>query len=524
MFNRLLSNKFLFWLIFVITFLIGLHITIMKIYGYDFSRMSGDMGDSRFINTVLEHGYQWLCGNADGFWNGNFMYPEKSTITFSDNLIGNLPFYSIFRVIGLNEHSAFQGWLISVVFLNFACGFYAFRYFTQSKWQALLAAFLFTFSMALISQYFHIQMAVRFMVPLFFVFSHKYFDTGKNKFLFLAALSFVFQFYLSMYLGFFLLFCGAIYIAALFVLKIKKLKFDKNFFIGWSLAFLATGVLLLPLVWPYAERAKTTPFTPYDQVVPTIPTIWSYFRPFWDARIWPTFEFDTAGNPYSWLHLLFPGGLLMYCVILLPVTLYRKREKELLWFAVVGFIICFCFLRIGNFSAFEYISKLPGMGSLRMVTRVINILIFFFVIIFIYTTRSLFSSTWQVKNVFYFCLFMFLAVYDNKSSLKDFKKFTKYESLARVRGIENEVRQKSAGGKYKAFAILSTTKDDGYYNAWQIDAMLASYRLKMKTVNAYTSFSPSEFGSFWWQHNQASLNDWLRFKGADSSQVLVIYR
>ena len=82
----------------------------------------------------------------------------------------------------------------------------------------------------------------------------------------------------------------------------------------------------------------------------------------------------------------------------------------------------------------------------------------------------------------------------------------------------------SSKTKYEAFVVLSDKKDDVWYNEIQIDAMFASYRTKLKTVNAYTSFSPPEFGNFWWQHNRKGLREWLNFKGIDSTKVLVIYK
>jgi hypothetical protein len=498
--------------------------SLLKIFGSDFSRMAGDMGDIKFINVILEHGYQWLCGNVDGFWNGNFMFPAKESITFSDNLLGNLPIYSFFRLFGLDEQSAFQGWVISFVFLNFLCGFYAFRYFTSSRWHALLGAFLFTFSLAVIGQYLHIQMAVRFMVPLFFVFAHKYFDSGRGKYLFIAALCFVMQFYICMYLGFFLLFCGGVYIFILLIYKFKTIRFNRKFFLTWGLAAISSALVLLPLILPYAERARSISFTPYEQVIPTIPTAWSYFRPFLGTTIWPYFESDTAGNPFFWLHFLFPGGLVMYSLLLLPVTLYIRKDRQLLFFAIVTFVILLCFLRIGNFSLVEYIREIPGMGSVRLVTRIINILIFFFVIVFIFTTRTFFSSARHSIQFYYFCLFMILAYYDNHNSFLDFKNYPKSETTQRITSIETEVREKMKGGTYESFAVLSDSTDEFYYNKWQIDAMMASYRLKLKTVNAYSSFCPPEFAEFWWRHNEPALYQWLKQNGKDTSKVIIIRR
>src|SRR5215471_6433006 len=52
-----------------------------------FSRMQGvqiDHEDPRFINYLLEHGYQWLTGNRlhRELWNPPFFYPATNALAF----------------------------------------------------------------------------------------------------------------------------------------------------------------------------------------------------------------------------------------------------------------------------------------------------------------------------------------------------------------------------------------------------------------------------------------------------------
>src|ERR1043166_798221 len=75
----------------------GLHLFFFRLTGYDLGRMIGDEGDSRFIMALTEYDYQWLLGHYTDYWEGFFMYPDHEVISYSDNLLGILPFYATFR-------------------------------------------------------------------------------------------------------------------------------------------------------------------------------------------------------------------------------------------------------------------------------------------------------------------------------------------------------------------------------------------------------------------------------------------
>lgn len=102
----------------LIAFVFGIWYFCIRILGYQFEYMPGDLGDSRFINYLLEHGYQWLKGDVDSFWDAGFMYPFKNTIALSDNMLGTLPIYSIWRVLGFSQETTYQLWWISICSLN----------------------------------------------------------------------------------------------------------------------------------------------------------------------------------------------------------------------------------------------------------------------------------------------------------------------------------------------------------------------------------------------------------------------
>jgi len=87
--------------------ILGLYFIVLNVTGINFEYFPGDLGDGRFNIYILEHAHQYFSGNLDSFWNAPFMYPEKEIITFSDNLLGTAPIYSIFRVFGADIFTAF---------------------------------------------------------------------------------------------------------------------------------------------------------------------------------------------------------------------------------------------------------------------------------------------------------------------------------------------------------------------------------------------------------------------------------
>src|SRR6185295_11716620 len=84
----------------LIFLLAGLYFVPIKIFGPGFSKIPGDLGDARFNNYILEHGHKYLTGKVDRYWDAPFMYPYKNVIALSDNLLGTVPVYSAFRMMG----------------------------------------------------------------------------------------------------------------------------------------------------------------------------------------------------------------------------------------------------------------------------------------------------------------------------------------------------------------------------------------------------------------------------------------
>jgi hypothetical protein len=514
-----------FALIFLLTLFLGLKLSILQSFGTNFETYPGDYVDVRFINCIMEHNWQWLIGNVDGIYNGHFMYPDLQTITYSDNLLGNLPVYAVFRAIGISVHHSLQGWLIATVCLNFILGFIGFRYFLKNKWLSLLAAFLFTFSLAVIGQYVHIQMTARYMIPLFFMFLMRFFETKSNKWFFFAGLSLVWQFYLSVYMGFLLLYSGTIVAAVMTYFNRHEFKTITKKNIGQlTISVLVNAGLLFALLFPYMERLKTTPYAYYKEIAPTIPTFGSYLRPFFGTEFWPFLDFGLEQNTVNWLHVLFPGGLIVLALLTIPITYFFSKNKLFLLLSIFTCLIFASFLQINGYSLFAVIRKIPGFGSIRIGTRIINILIFFFALLTAFSVKLWFAKKTETIVAVVAVLLLSLSFFDQRNNWKACDRTRISTSNGRVKRLTAEIKSKYNPQIHKAFAITTDSLNMNEFNILQLDAMLASYRLNIKTVNGYSSFASVIFYKFWNKPDKKHLEAYLLEYGIEPEQILILER
>ncbi|NBG64936.1 hypothetical protein [Acidiluteibacter ferrifornacis] len=136
--------------------------------GLYFEFIPGDLGDARFNNIVLEHGYLFLINKVDWFWNAHYIYPSKLVIARSDNLLGTLPIYAASRFIGFDRYTAFQLWFIVLHALNYIFCFWVVNKLFKNSIIAAIGAYVFAFGIFNIGQIYHAQIFARLMLPLIF--------------------------------------------------------------------------------------------------------------------------------------------------------------------------------------------------------------------------------------------------------------------------------------------------------------------------------------------------------------------
>jgi len=124
--------------------LIGtVHLT-MSIWSSAGASLPGDLGDGRFNNLVLEHGYQAWIHDAYPWRSPGQFHPTPHTLSWSDTHAGTLPGYALARTLGLSAERSMQFWFILVAALNLASAVKLFRTLKISTaWAPPMAAIAF---------------------------------------------------------------------------------------------------------------------------------------------------------------------------------------------------------------------------------------------------------------------------------------------------------------------------------------------------------------------------------------------
>ena len=514
---------------FLLGLVLGLYLVVFNIVGLDFAYFPGDLGDGRFNTYILEHGHKFLTGQEASLWNAPFFYPEVNVITFSDNLIGTVPIYSVFRLLGYDVETSFQFWFITLTVLSYTCCYFFLKWTFKNQYAAVLGAFVFAFSIALQSQMTHAQVFPRFFIPLALWMLLLFKRDLHPKYFFLALLFLVLQFYAGVYLGFMLAIPFGI-LLLLIVWKKRKILLEKAKKLRWWLysggSVIINLLLLGLLMYPYFQRSKEVGANSYDTVVGTLPTIRSFFYSQNGSLFWD--QLSETGGDYDafWDHQIFPGGIAILSIVIVGIgLLLRKRWANVqkiatssVWLLVIaGGLTFLIFTRYQGFSIYRLFYALPGFGSMRSLTRIINLELLFFAIAVAFVAM-LFLKKYTSYAAPIFLVFLGLLVMDNYFKEGEAYRTNKAEAQWRVEKLKLKIDHLPKGG---IISYEPTEQDDPAF-FYQLDAMLATQALDLKSVNGYSGNSPKGFDKFWWKLDEESRILWFKQKDFSPDTLYVI--
>lgn len=512
----------------LLAILAGLYFYVFTIIGIDFQFFPGDMGDGRFNNYVFEHDYKFFCGKIALYWDGPFMYPVKENITFSDNLLGSAPIYALFRVAGSNRETAFQLWFMVVSILNFITCYLYFLKIFKNKFAATLGAYVFAFSLALYSQIGHAQTLPRFAIPLIFLFALLFVSTWRPMYFALALFALVFQFYCGIYLGFLVSFPLFIYLIFNFFYLFKHIKFylyRKMWWLQMAVYSFVNFVLLYELMQPYARRATEFIYQ-YDDIKNSIPTFTSHLFSHPISVCWKMFSNIGESIPSFWDHWIFAGGLPTLALIILVFSfpyLFKKTNRYsapssiFLPLYATGIITFILFLRINNDSLYSYLILIPGFGSMRSITRIINIeLLFFGLAVGALFLMMMQKFRWSQPLIFVGVLA--LLILDFSVDKNQVHHTEKEMAQARVNLLASKFE------KTPLNAIISYQPDsfDREIFVLHIDAMMAGQQTNRKVVNGYSGLTPGKYAAYYYSPNEATLQTWCNESQINKEDITIV--
>ncbi len=502
---------------------IGLRFTILGICRFDLSRIPGDYGDARFNMYILEHGYQCITGQLHSFWNAPFMFPFQNVIALSDNLLGTLPVYSLFRFLCYDRETSFQLWCIVITILNFAAAYYVLTKLTGHFILACAGAYVFAFSIFLFSQFNHAQMFPRFITPLVIYWTIRYFDRFQLKYFLLSILGVVYQFYSAMYLGFFLAMVYAVLFIIFLIVHLGKAE-KENFFSRRIIAHIAAVVvgaalLIMPLVIHYLRMYAITGRKSFEDAFSSLPLPSSYFFASHVSFLWRFLSLHGIRDNFPWWdQQIFVGAIPWLALAATFIFFFRKnfiRENKILFSVSVALLLCIIITtRFGTHTFFKWIFKIPGFSSIGCVPRIMNI----YVVLFSILLCLLINALVKKRRTLWFTLLLIAVLADNLPHTNEYPAMIKAAAQNRIEPIVAKINSADLRDKV-AFAYLSDGTEEVEI---QLDAMMASQLVHLPCINGYSSTSAPGFDDFWKKHNEEALNDWLYYNNMDRSSVLIV--
>lgn len=340
----------------------------------------GDIGDARFNDVVLEHFYRWVVGTDRSLLSPQFFYPMPGALTFSDNHWGTAWLYSIFRALGWDRYQAFDLWYLAGYVANFMACHALLRKLNFSPVASALGAFAFTFPMPLIAKYGHAQLLCRFLIPVGLLLWERFQGSGKWRWMGGLALAVVGQFYISIYMGYFML----LFLTAWIVVQWRVESVGPHeWFRQWTewrnpsakRELIAAGCMIVAalaafafLMHPYLHYAKVYGFQRSPAEIATmLPRPQSYLLAD-GSSIWGALSTRfVADVPMRGEHQMF-FGLGMLGLAILGVIRSKARVR---WVALGSVVLLMLLtLSVHGHSLYLLVSRLPGVDSIRAVSRI----------------------------------------------------------------------------------------------------------------------------------------------------------
>ncbi|MFZ4798608.1 MAG: hypothetical protein ACOYMA_14010 [Bacteroidia bacterium] len=520
------KNKFVIiffnTLLFLICLLLGIWTFPLALTESNLAYMPGDLGDSRFINFVLEHGYQFIIGNEPSFYNATFFYPAKNTLALSDNMVGTLPIYALFRSFNFDRETAYQFWWLSMFVVNYIVAFYCFFKITKNSYAAILGAYLFAFSMIMFGQCSYTQLNIRFMLPVIIMAAYNLAISSNPKHYYKLVLAVGFQFVLGVYYAFLSVYLLVIFFVCFAIIN-KNIDFIKMLFTSKKqsaktilFALLVIGLLAF-YMQNYIEVSKQVGLHRFSEITHLVPSFTSYFLAN-DASIW-AFTSIYGKNLLAdrwWLNEFFMGAFSI--ILLLSNIIYSIKNKSKYRFLLLAIVIAIiCSSLIANkYSVLSLFYYIPGFGSLSVLVRVITVIFTLVVMVNVLYLNNLFLKYSFWKLPLFIALFTLLFI-DNYVNANNLLRTKKELILNRYKTIDKQVLNNQ---KY-ILAIVNETDDLKNFK-FQLDAALYAQAHQMKSINGYSSNSPQNYKDFWLKHNRKTLNDWCIYNNIDTNSIVII--
>ncbi|MGD0542701.1 MAG: hypothetical protein ABSB33_14395 [Tepidisphaeraceae bacterium] len=463
-------------------------------------QMQQDQGDTRLNNYLLEHIYQWIRSSPQhpAFWDPPEFSPRTNILAYSDVMLSFAPVYWFWRAAGFEPDTAFQFWMLTTCVINFLMAFVFLRTcFGVSRRAALFGAVFFAGASSRVAQLTHQQLYCQTYVLLACIALVRMFVSqaksgtapdssrrhGTELWIGTFGLCIVLQFWGGFYNGYFILLgCGIALFWAMLVPLYRRSIVEILWRNRIAVVLTAAGVflLLLPLGIRYLAAMKSVGPRSLGAVGSFLPRpqSWIYLGPWnclygWMNRI---SIFANMPCPFEQGIGLGFGTTL---VALMGLWMGRRRPLIVLAALTMATLIAVSTLVAGQYSLWHIAYWwLPGAGALRAVCRLGLLLTLPAAIGVALLIDRCRGKLWRIGlGAGLLCL---------SEQINVSPHYDKFEVRDRVNAIVARIPPHA--GRF----FYSVTYESGRPEA-QIDAMWASMRSGIPTINGYTSSIPPDY-------------------------------
>lgn len=490
------KNSILFPItIFLVAFAV---IPLARMHGLEL--MPGDIGDARLNNYFLENIFLFFNGKSASLWHLGFLAPSPYVLGFSDNLFGSAPVYLAARALTGQPDTAFQIWFLVGYAANFAAAYYSLKRLNCSTIAASVGALIFAFTLPTTAQAGHAQLHYRFGVPLAALYLILFLEQRNVRYLVVSGLWTVWQFYCSIYIGFFSILLSASITASFVIVEmradrttLKKFPHDcwngyrkldaraKAFtIVGLVGAIAAMGLLLFPY-WQVKRLYGVV--RPWWEIASMLPQPQSYLLAD-QSWIWSKMSHLLPNLPVRHEHQMFVGLVSMLLVLAGLVFGNRPGNRRALLAGGMG-IMMMVTLYVSHVSLWYFLHKMPMASAIRAMARLVEVLLFpaaYLAALAIDRLRDVSrSASWPI-------LVGIVVLIIVESGATDMQVSPKKEWRDRLTRIEAIFPKALADDN-----IVFIAQREGSPNAHDIDVMWASLNHGVETLNGYTGALPPGF-------------------------------
>ena len=217
-----------------------------------------DTGDCLLNTWIISWVQEHLFKNPLKLFDANIFYPLSNTLSFSEHLfpqaILSLPVYYVSKNPVLVYNFVF---FFSCLLSAYAM-FLLVRYLTKNNLAGIACGFIFTFNNFQMNHITHLQLFSLGLIPLSFIYLHKFFEDKNVRNSILFSAFFTLQALACIYYGLFFISILMIIFPVFFILHFRELKF--SFILKLFIPLLFSGSLLFISSLPYLSLFKSYGF------------------------------------------------------------------------------------------------------------------------------------------------------------------------------------------------------------------------------------------------------------------------